>query len=67
MWMLDVGDLPPKCCPHVDMLISGIGPGTAATATAVTDVNITKAASTAAIFAMGATTTGWSCVVMLEI
>ena len=26
MWMLDVGDLPPKCCPHVEMLISEIGP-----------------------------------------
>ena len=20
MWMLDVGDLPPKCCPHVESL-----------------------------------------------
>ena len=26
MLMLDVGDLPPKCCPHVEMLISEIGP-----------------------------------------
>ena len=26
MWMLDVGDLPPKCCPHVEMLMSEIGP-----------------------------------------
>ena len=26
MLMLDIGDLPPKCCPHVEMLISEIGP-----------------------------------------
>ena len=24
--MLDVGDLPPKCCPHVEMLVAEIGP-----------------------------------------